>query len=77
MITFRELFQGRKETDQIPKGEFRAPLYRLDKRENHGNDKGYHIHILKLISGRYLRTNAALTRRGNEIYLFFIGKKMQ
>jgi len=58
-----------KRVVKLPPGQFKAPIFILDKRENHGH--GYHIHVLKLFSGKYLRTNAALTKKNNKVYLFF------
>jgi hypothetical protein len=55
--------------ETLPQGTLRAPYWLLDKRENHG--MGYHIHIKKLSSGSYVRTNAALTIKDGKVVIFF------
>ncbi len=70
-MAFLGIFKTKKDfTEQLPPGGLRAPIWKLEKRENH-NNMGYHIHISKLQSGKYVRTNAALTLKNEEVVLFF------
>lgn len=75
-MTIEDNLKGKKRVislDILPLGEFRAPIFLIDKRENHG--KGYHAHVLVLNNGKYVRSGYLLTYEDEKVYISEHGNK--